>query len=175
MKNTLFQTPYYQYSVSNWQEKKKQLLSLLDNGKFKYCDQFFSDRSQNSNTYLKDFTNIIQTELENFRLELGLSTIFVTDVWTVKYKTGDFHAPHTHSSFGYSGVLYLDYDQYQHTGTCFVNPITNPITDLTDGMAPTVYEGDIVLTPSNILHFTYPNKSIKDRIIMGFDIKFKLQ
>jgi quercetin dioxygenase-like cupin family protein len=173
MKNILFQIPVYQYSVLAWTEKKKRLLSLLDSEKFKYCDTFLSDRSQNSNVYLKDFTDIIQSELENFRLDLGLGTIFVTDVWTVTYKTGDFHAPHTHSSSGYSGVLYLDYDQEEHTGTCFVNSITNPITDLTDGARPQVQEGDIVLTPSNILHFTYPNKSTKDRTIMGFDIKFK--
>jgi hypothetical protein len=173
MKNILFQIPIYQYSVLAWAEKKKRLLSLLDSEKFKYCDTFLSDRRQNSNVYLKDFTDIIQPELENFRLDLGLGTIFVTDVWTVTYKTGDFHAPHTHSSSGYSGVLYLDYDQEEHTGTCFVNSITNPITDLTDGARPQVQEGDIVLTPSNVLHFTYPNKSIKDRTIMGFDIKFK--
>lgn len=175
MKNILFQIPVYQYSVLPWTEKKKRLLSLLDNEKFQACDTFFSDRSQNSNAYLKDFVDIVQSELENFGLDLGLDTIFVTDVWTVKYKTGNFHAPHTHSSFGYSGVLYLDYDQEEHTGTSFVNSITNPITDRTDGITPQVREGDIVLTPSNVLHFTYPNKSTKDRTIMGFDIKFKPQ
>jgi quercetin dioxygenase-like cupin family protein len=173
MKNILFQIPVYQYSVLAWAEKKKRLVSLLNDEKFKYHDTFLSDRSQNSNEYLKDFVDIIQSELENFRLDLGLDTIFVTDVWTVKYKTGDFHAPHTHSSSGYSGVLYLDYDQEEHSGTCFVNSITNPITDLTDGARPQVREGDILLTPSNVLHFTYPNKSTKDRTIMGFDIKFK--
>lgn len=173
MKNTLFQIPCYHYSIQLWPEKKEKLFSLLDNEKFIYCDKFFSDRSRNSNVYLKDFTDIIQIELEHFRNEIGVNTIFITDVWTVKYKTGDFHAPHTHSSSGYSGVLYLDYDQQEHTGTCFINSITNPITDLTDGFTPQVCEGDIVLTPSNVLHFTYPNQSTKKRIIMGFDIKFK--
>ena len=68
---------------------------------------------------------------------------------------------------------YLEYDEDEHTGTYFVNPVTDPITDLTNYSLPNVHEGAIVIVPSNVLHFTYPNKSNKIRIVMGFDIKFE--
>lgn len=173
MKNALFQIMYYRYQIVGWQQKKKQLQSAIDFNKFQDYESFQTDRRQNGNSYLIEFVNIFETELDNFRSELELDNIHITDVWTVRYKTGQFHAPHTHSSFGYSGVLYLDYDETVHTGTYFVNSITDPITDLTNGFSPTVQEGDMVIAPSNILHFTYPNKSDKDRLIVGFDVKFQ--
>lgn len=173
MKNVLFQTVYYQYSIPGWKEKKKHLISAIDYKKFQHYESFETDRKHNSNSYLEEFATIFQTELDCFRSELALDKIYLTDVWSVRYATGQFHAPHTHSSFGYSGVLYLDYVENEHTGTYFINSITDPITDLTNGFSPNVREGDIVIAPSNILHFTYPNISKKDRLIVGFDIKFK--
>jgi hypothetical protein len=174
MKNPMFQTLVYQYAVMNWEEKKQSLLSLIDHTKFENNQSFETDRKASNNSYLNRFVDIIQQELEMFRTEINMSELFVTNVWSVKYNTGDFHPPHTHSSSGYSGVLYLEYDEVEHTGTYFVNTTTDPITDLTNYSLPNVHEGAIVIAPSNVLHFTYPNKSKKIRIIIGFDIKFKL-
>jgi hypothetical protein len=174
MKNKMFQTTVYQYAINDWEEKKKRLLALLDPTKYQSNESFQSDRKNSNNSYLDEFVNNIQTELEIFRQELNVPELFVTDVWSVKYNTGDFHPPHTHSSIGYSGILYLDYDETEHTGTYFVDTITDPVTDQTNYSLPNVHEGSIVIVPSNVLHFTYPNKSKKTRIIIGFDIKFKL-
>ena len=173
MKNVMFQTLVYQYGVDDWEGKKHSLQSLIDHNKFQDNDSFETDRLSNNNSYLSQFVNIIQPQLSMFKQELGVKEAFVTDVWTVKYKHGDFHPAHTHSSSGYSGVLYLEYDEDEHTGTYFVNPVTDPITDLTNYSLPNVHEGAIVIVPSNVLHFTYPNKSNKIRIVMGFDIKFE--
>jgi hypothetical protein len=174
MKNIMFQTQVYQYAVDDWEEKKHRLLALINHNKFQDNGSFESDRKNSANRYLENFVDIIQPQLSMFQHELGVSDVAVTNVWCVKYQTGDFHPPHTHSSSGYSGVLYLEYDEDEHTGTYFVNPVTDPITDLTNYSLPNVHEGAIVIVPSNVLHFTYPNKSNKIRIVMGFDIKFEV-
>jgi quercetin dioxygenase-like cupin family protein len=173
MKNVMFQTLVYQYAVNDWEEKKHSLQALIDHSKFQDNGSFETDRTDNKNGYLNQFVSIIQPQLAMFQEELGVTEAFITDVWTVKYKHGDFHPAHTHSSHGYSGVLYLEYDDDEHSGTYFVNPTTDPVTDLTNYSLPTVHEGAIVIVPSNVLHFTYPNKSNKIRIVMGFDLKFK--
>lgn len=169
----MFQTQVYQYAVDNWEEKKHQLLALIDHTKFQYNASFHTDRKASANSCLGNFVDIIEAQLAMFQQDLGVSQLVVTDVWSVKYQTGDFHPVHTHSSRGYSGVLYLEYDELEHTGTYFVNPITDPITDLTNYSLPNVHEGALVIAPSNVLHFTYPNKSNKIRLVMGFDINLK--
>ncbi len=170
MKNIMFQTLVYQYAVDDWEKKKHSLQSLIDHEKFHDNGSFETDRKDNNNSYRNQFVEVIQPQLSMFQQELDIKELIISNVWTVKYKTGDFHPAHTHSSSGYSGILYLEYDENEHTGTYFVDPITDPITDLTNYSLPNVHEGAIVIVPSNILHFTYPNKSKKIRIIIGFDM-----
>lgn len=172
MKNLLFQRYVYQYSVRNWQETKIEIKNLLCEYDFEHNGSFSTDRKNSGNSYLEAFVRLVENELEFFSHEIGGENLFVTDVWCVRYFQGDFHPPHTHGSKGYSGVLYLDYDQDEHTGTYFVDPINDPKTDLTNFSIPNIHEGAIVIVPSNVLHFTYPNKSSKVRSIVGFDINF---
>jgi hypothetical protein len=173
MKNTMFQIMVYQYPVSNWDDKKQQIKKFINDENFVRSETFFSDRKISNNSYLKQFSEIFSEELLSFKTELGFNDVMtLTNVWSVKYQKGDFHSVHNHSSTGYSGVLYLEYDEDAHTGTYFVNPQTNPITDLTDYSIPAVHEGSITIVPSNILHFTFPNKSSQIRQIIGFDMKF---
>ena len=170
MKNALWQTMCYQYVVSDWDNKKDKIKSLLNDNYFIHNGVFSTDRS-NNNLYSNDFLEIVKTQLQMFANEVGAESLRITDVWAVKYFKGDFHPPHTHSSYGYSGILYLDYDEEEHTGTYFVNSSTDHITDLTNLSLPNVFESMIVIVPSNVLHFTYPNKSEKIRMVIGFDIK----
>jgi len=159
----------YQYQVSDWDAKKTNIKKYIDDNKFTRLDKFDCDKGNNN--YRKEFSEIFHNELECFASEIHVSHIDITSVWCVKYQKGDWHIPHTHSTFGFSGVLYLDYDEQLHTGTFFINQITNPITDETDISYPTVKEGTITIAPSNVLHYTQPNQSDKIRSIIGFDLK----
>jgi hypothetical protein len=67
----------------------------------------------------------------------------------------------------------LDFDKDEHTPVVFVGPLNDPIKDTTQLNMPTIFEGDLILVPSSLIHFTYPNTSDKIRRIIGFDIKFK--
>jgi hypothetical protein len=173
MKNILFQTLVYQYPVLDWENKKSKILKYIKDENFIDNEFFLTDRKLSSNSYLDKFAEIFKDELEIFRLDINSPSMFLTDVWSAKYEIGDFHPIHNHSSSGYSGVLYVHHNEEEHSGTYFVNPQTNPITDLTEYSSPTVHEGAIIMVPSSILHFTYPNKSNLIRQIIGFDLKFK--
>jgi hypothetical protein len=173
MKNTMFKTLIYQYPVENWESKKFEIKKFICEEKFIRNESFFTDRKLANNNYLDEFLNIFKDELEEFKKEIAVNELILTNVWTVKYFTGDFHPVHTHSSTGYSGILYLDYDEDEHTGTYFVNSQTDPITDLTNYSLPVVHEGQMSIAPSSILHFTFPNNSLKIRQVIGFDLKFK--
>lgn len=175
MKNIMFQTLVYQYAVSDWENKKEKISNFIKDENFIRNESFLSDRKLSANSYLDQFADIFSTELEMFRKEIGIAEMFLTNVWSAKYEKGDFHPVHTHSSTGYSGILYLEYNEDVHTGTYFVNPQTNPLTDLTDYSLPNIHEGAMVIVPSNVLHFTFPNNSTSIRQILGFDIKFKVE
>jgi hypothetical protein len=172
MKNIIFGYNLFQYPCLDWPNQKAVGLAWLEKSKFNRSDiqTFFSDRDKMPRFYLEEFVDTFKKELTIFCQDLEAASIEVTDVWFVKYEAGDWHPPHTHSSKGYSGVIYFEYDENIHTPTYFLNMITDPITDKTNYCKPIVYEGDIIIAPSNLLHFTYPNLSNKTRIILGFDM-----
>jgi len=173
MKTIMFETSTYQYPVKNWESKKFEIKKYILEENFTRNSSFFTDRKLANNNYLNEFLNIFKDELEEFKNDIAVNELILTNVWTVKYLVGDYHPVHTHSSTGYSGILYLDYDENEHTGTYFVNSQTDPITDLTNYSLPVVHEGQLSIAPSSILHFTFPNNSLKTRQVIGFDLKFK--
>ena len=174
MRTTLFKTDFYQYPIIDWLDKKNK---ILDNIKINDLEKnpaqnFFSDRNINKLEYLKQFSEIFKDELNAFRNELGVANFKLTEIWTARYGKGDFHAPHNHGGNGFSGIVYLEYDDDEHTPAYFINPINDPISDRTKLIVPNTFEGLMIIVPSIIHHYTLPNTSDKYRTIIGFDIKF---
>jgi hypothetical protein len=58
-------------------------------------------------------------------------TCSMTDCWTVRYQKGDHQNIHNHKSWGFTGILYVDFDPKVHTPTCFVAPWQDPRSDTT--------------------------------------------
>lgn len=172
MKTNLFEYPSYQYQVSDWDFKKKSILGKLRENEFirTPLQVFETDRQNNKNRYLHFFQDLISDELNQFNKEIEL-VYKITDCWTVRYKKGDYQTTHNHRSWGFSGVLYLEYDPKVHTSTCFVAPWQDPRFDTTTLVYPeTVKEGTILIVPSFTLHFVHPNLSNKQRTIVAFDL-----
>jgi hypothetical protein len=70
----------------------------------------------------------------------------MTDCWTVRYRKGDYQTVHNHKSWGFSLVLYVEYDPKVHTPTTFVCPWQDPRTDTTSLICPQdVQEGTSLL------------------------------
>ena len=92
---------------------------------------FYTDRQKDGKSYALDFDHLFSDELNQFKQECGVSEYQITDIWTIKYKKEDYQTVHNHRSFGYSGLLYVDYDEKVHKPTVFVGPWNDPISDTT--------------------------------------------
>lgn len=172
MKTNLFEYPSFQYQVDDWDFKKKGLLNRINSQKFVRTEiqTFESDRRTNNKSYLHYLRELISPELNQFCQEAQVSCT-MTDAWAVRYKQGDHQTVHNHRSYGFSGILYVEYDSKLHTPTCFVAPWQDPRSDTTLLSFPKdVTEGTIVIVPSFTLHFVYPNQSRKQRTIVAFDL-----
>ena len=176
MKAPLFEYPSYQYQIDDWQFKKKGLLNRINSQKFVRTNlqTFETDRQTNKKSYLHYFQDLIRPQLFEFCQEAQV-TCSMTDCWSVRYKQGDHQTVHNHKSWGFSGVLYVEYDPKHHTPTCFVAPWQDPRTDTTSLSYPQdVKEGTLFIVPSYTLHFVHPNQSRKQRTIISFDLLPKL-
>ena len=159
-------------SSKNWHNKKNKIKSLLDHSTFYRTDliDFETDRYKNNKSYMKNFSEIFSDELSMFAQEYKLSQITFNDMWCVSYQQGDYQLAHNHGSKGFSGILYLDYDEKNHTPTYFLSPLMDPIADMHAILNLSAKEGDMIIFPSNILHYNKVNKSTIPRTVISFDI-----
>ena len=164
--------PFYHYKVSNWKEKKEQLLDFVSNLSFKYFDQiadlYTTYGDQTSSIPLK----ILEDDILKFTTEVKYSGEINAEIWFQKYYENQFHSPHNHGAIGYSSVLYINFDKRIHDGTRFLAPFNDPDGNHVE-FAPDVDEGSLIFFPSYLYHFTIPNKSDSIRIIMSMNIRKK--
>lgn len=131
---------------------------------------FETDRQTNNKSYIHYLTELLKDELNDFCNEAKVNCI-MTDCWSVRYKKGDQQIVHNHRSWGFSGILYVDYDPRVHTPTCFVSPWQDPVNDTTTlRYPPDIKEGTLLIFPSYTLHFVDPNVSSIPRTIISFDL-----
>ena len=105
----------------------------------------------------------------------GVMVLKMTDAWCVRYQRGDYQIIHNHRAWGFSGILYVDYDPEVHTPTTFiiilrdVGKIQEQIGHSTCSSSP-CKEGVIFITPSYTHHYVEPNSSDKLRTVISFDL-----
>ena len=73
---------------------------------------------------------MLRPTLEEFCKDAEVSCK-MTDAWCVRYQKGDYQIIHNHRAWGFSGILYVDYDPEVHTPTTFMAPWQDPRTDRT--------------------------------------------
>ena len=176
MKAPLFDFPSYQYEVDDWEFKKKGLLNRINKSNFERTQlpTFETDRKTAGKSYVHYLEEFLRPLLFEFCKEAEV-TCSMTDAWCVRYQKGDHQTIHNHRSWGFSGVLYVEYDPKVHTPTCFMAPWNNPSTDTTSLTSPkNVEEGTVFITPSFTHHFVHPNQVRKQRTVISFDLLPKL-
>ena len=172
MKAPLFEFPSYQYEVDDWEFKKKGLLNRINKSEFYRTElqTFETDRQTNGKSYVRYFSDFLQSELNEFCQEAKVSCS-MTDAWCVKYQKGDQQNVHNHRGWGFSGILYVDFDPSVHTPTCFMAPWQEPRYDTTYLSYPRdVKEGTLFIAPSFTHHFVRANQSRKPRTVIAFDL-----
>ena len=96
--------------------------------------------------------------------------VAIEDIWSVSYKKGDYHSPHNHGTIGYAGILYLDFPEGSQP-TNYIQPWQNITSDTTLFNTLPVKEGDIVIVPKFVNHFSPPHKGKKQKRIISWDMK----
>ena len=172
MKAPLFEFPSYQYEVDDWDFKKKGLLNRINKQEFKRTtlQTFETDRQTNDKAYVRYLQDFLRDILFEFCQEAEV-TCGITDAWCVRYQKGDYQIIHNHRGWGFSGILYVEFDPKVHTPTCFMAPWQDPRTDTTSLAFPDkVKEGSLIITPSYTHHFVHPNQVRKQRTVISFDL-----
>lgn len=82
------------------------------------------------------------------------------------------HEAHTHGPVGYSCVVFVEYDPQVHTPTIFLNPFLSSFFGNPNDYQPSnlVKEGSLICFPSPIIHYTQPNLSDVDRLILSWNM-----
>ena len=177
----MFSTPILHVKIDNWIEKKHVLLELFDKHQkncslFKEIDVFdvetdyhhnLDQYNRNRCNYNSEVTDILFDELK-FASEAFGSGVEVVSAWFEKSKKGTHHEAHHHGPTGLSAVCFIEYDKDHHTPTVFLNP--NCSFDHQLFSPPHVDEGSLIIFPSNIVHYTKPNISDKNRIVLAFNM-----
>ena len=96
----------------------------------------------------------------------------VTSAWIEQAQTFHQHLPHDHGHELFSCILYAEYDEETHDPVSIISPYKSP-EGMTFHYNPRVREGDIVVIPGNVLHYTTQNRSVKPRTVIVFNLMFK--
>ena len=172
MKAPLFEFPSYQYQVNDWEFKKKGLLNRIKKKELvrTTLQTFETDRQTSNKSNVQYLSDFLRPELSNFCEEAQV-TCSMTDAWCIRYQKGDQQTIHNHRGWGFSGILYVEYDPKVHSPTCFMAPWNDPRTDTTSLAHPqNVKEGTLFIAPSFTNHYVAVNNVRKPRIIISFDL-----
>ena len=185
MKNTtkmvlgsLFDIPFWKIQTINFKKKKKELVELLksfpeekkeERSSTFSSQEFVTNRQNDRPGFVEEFGSIMNQELKDFSKEIN-SDFAITDIWSVSYNKHDNHSPHNHGSVGISGILYLDLPKGS-PDTTYIQPWNGYRDDITNYASPSIAEGDIIIVPSFVWHFSKPNKSKSKKRIISWDMK----
>jgi len=174
----LFPILFFHYKINNWEQKKKYLLDLKSNQILNKdpIDNLLTDFSKSKIPYNEKIQFLIKEELDLFKKDIQSPSDFkVTSAWFQEYKKAMNQGVHTHGAYGYSAVIYVNFDKKIHPSTSFFCEHLNFIDGAVESFEPNVDEGSLVLFPSNLKHYAQANASDTEKVIMSFNIEWNPQ
>jgi len=170
IENTLFNIPMWSIPTLNFKKKKPQLEKLCKAFPEKKhgMQPFSTNRQRDRSGFADAFNNIMSEELGMLSQKLK-KDIQLQDIWSVSYKKGDYHTPHNHGSLGLTGILYLNMPKDAYP-TTYIQPWNDWYSDRTIYNPLKVNEGDIVVIPRFIKHFTKPHISKQIKRVISWDM-----
>ena len=168
--NKLFSIPYYTIKVKNFESKKKKLEELFNIFPDKRIvnQNFKTNRQIEKVGLIKSFYLILQDELQEIAQHFK-KDVRIEDAWSVTYEKGDFQLPHNHGSTGLAAILYLNLND-NHPQTMYIQPWNDFFTDYTVYYNLPISEGDIIITPKFVRHFTKPNENDDIKRVITWDM-----
>ena len=150
----------------DFKNKKESMEKILKQYPEMPFANFMSNKAKAD--FVWEFLEIFKDEFSEIRKAFD-GKINVQSAWSVSYKKGDYHVPHNHGSTGYCGILYLDMHKDSPV-TSYLQPWNND-RDNSIIYEPEVKEGDLVIVPQHLIHFTRPNEIKFKKRIISFDFK----
>ena len=160
----IFKIEFFKIKCVNFKDKKNLLEKALE----QYPEIPFANFSSNRNkcNVLMELQHIFKNEFQLISTKFN-KKIEIQRAWSVTYDKGQYHVPHNHSAKGYTGILYLRMRK-DSPFTTYIQPF-NDDKDETVLYKPEVEEGDIMIVPQFVLHYTEPNKTYFKKRILSFD------
>jgi len=160
----IFKIEFFKIKCIKFKQKKLAIEKILKSYPETFFFNFYSNR--NNVNITEELKQIFKDELKLISTKFN-NKISVQRAWSVTYNKGHYHLPHNHGSHGYAAILYLRMKK-DSPKTTYIQPWNNE-KDKSVLYTPNVEEGDIMIVPQFLTHYTEPNKiSFKKRII-SFD------
>jgi len=166
----IFKIEFFKIKCIYFKKKKKLIKEVLKQYPEIPFDNFYSNR--NRANFIEDFKKIFKDEINFINIKYN-KKINLYNLWSVSYKKGNYHVPHNHGSKGYCGILYLDMNK-NSPKTTYIQPFQTE-EDTTKLYKPEVVEGDIMIIPQFIYHYTEPNTINFKKRIISFDFLWVLK
>ena len=160
----VFKIEFFKIKCVNFKNKKAKIEEVLGH----YPEMPFANFRSNRNKARinKELLEIFKEEFYLIRTKFN-AAIILDRAWSVTYNKGDYHVPHNHSSRGYAGIIYLQ-QRKDSPKTTYIRPWNNE-EDKSVLYAPEVEQGDIMIVPQFLMHYTEPNKVYFKKRIISFD------
>ena len=165
----MFSIPLTRYKCSWWKQKRETLLRLLDEQELCQGDEQVLSDYRSSEKYIDTISDILSDELSWFAHDYKCQPLIVR-AWYERALPYMYHPTHNHGHGGWSAVVFIEYNKKWHTPTQFIAPFDHFITGEPLIYSPTVEEGDIILFPSFIHHYTHPHTSEERRTVLSFNV-----
>ena len=165
----MFNIPLTVYKCSWWTAKKQRLLRHLDTVDMVQGDEQVLSDYRGDNSYVNEITDILSDELSWFGNDYSCNPHIVR-AWYERALPYMYHPVHNHGHGGFSAVLFIEYDKRYHRPTNFIAPFDHFITGEQLTYEPHVEEGDLILFPSFLHHYTHPHTSESRRTVLSFNI-----
>ena len=183
--NCMFMTPYFQYHIEEWSDRKEEILSDL----YSYHDSVINKEPEDlgdtchTSYYEKSeyeefrpFMEILGPYLQRFSSEILHKKFYrkpiddINRIWFQVQEQYEFHALHNHGPEGWSAVFYADFNPKVHETTRFCSTYFTCDGELLT-FQPGCKEGDIIIFPSQINHESVINRSSQSRTIISLNMK----
>lgn len=172
----MFFVPLFQYQLEGWEQKKNMILNHYKNLHEKGFIEEVHDSIQTSYFMKRNYLNCLPPQvfsdvISDFLSEVGASNYRIRGCWFENSPKNGHHRIHNHGADAYSAVCYVNYDENEHSPTNFISPFNNFLDSGIIEYSPTdVKEGTLIFFPSTIAHYSSPNTSDKERLIVSFNI-----
>lgn len=168
----MFYVPLVHIKIKNWKKKQKIIFDFIEKKEnINFCTSVFTDYFNDCRASNEFIQELFDEELDLFLKKLDYGTKNIHSSWIEISKNKNNHPIHNHQGYGYSAVCYVQFDKSEHKPTIFVSPFLSFLNGDILEYSPQVDEGSIIFFPSAIMHYTSPNQSQKDRIILSFNIR----